>query len=448
MRALSRALRADAWGGALFPWLLVLVVFSSRLPYLRPGYGTDPDAYRVVLAARTLRAGDYTASRLPGYPLHELLTALLLPGGPRLVNGASALVSALAALALFQLGTALRLSRTRAGLLAFAFAFTPVVFLNSTSSIDYVWSICCVLWSGYALVTGRALRAGLLLGAAIGMRITAGAMLLPWLVLQHAMNERGLRWGQPLRLVLATIASGALCFAPVLYTYGLDFWTFADHDLRWPAIVARAGDGVWGPLGIWAWCGVLGIAVLAFRDVLRALRRARALALAAGLAVALYVAAFLRLPSEAGYLIPCVPFALLLTAAFLPAVAIAQLALLLALSCFVGLDEQGLNLTGPVPAGQAERVAQNARATRVLRRMAAVPGKALIITGPLQPWVDVKLDGEQPGHLFLYLLQSEEELRAYQREGYELYFVDRAVERRQQRAAGISLSAAGGRSVL
>jgi hypothetical protein len=48
----------------------------------------------------------------------------------------------------------------------------------------------------------------------------------------------------------------------------------------------------------------------------------------------------------------------------------------------------------------------------------------------------------------VYLLQSEEELRAYQQDGYELYFVDRATERRQQRTSGISLLAAGGRSIL
>src|SRR5689334_4636951 len=82
---------------AHFPALLALFVFASRLPYLRPGYGLDPDAYRVIGAARSLRQGAYAASRLAGYPLHEAITALTLPGGPRLVNGATALASALAA---------------------------------------------------------------------------------------------------------------------------------------------------------------------------------------------------------------------------------------------------------------------------------------------------------------------------------------------------------------
>lgn len=145
---------------ALFPALLTLFVFASRVPFVRPGYGLDPDAYRVIGAARSLRAGEYAASRLPGYPLHEAITALLLPGGPRLVNGATALASALATLGLFAFAQLSGLTRTRATLVALAFAFTPVVFQNSTSSIDYVWSIGFVIWSGCALLSRRPLVAG------------------------------------------------------------------------------------------------------------------------------------------------------------------------------------------------------------------------------------------------------------------------------------------------
>lgn len=435
--------------GALLPWLLALFVFASRLPYLRPGYGTDPDAYRVILTARMLRGGEYMASRLPGYPLHELLTALLLPGGPRLVNGATALVSALAALALLKLGEALGLSLARSSWLALAFAFTPIVFQNSTCSIDYVWSICCVLWSAYALVSGRPLRAGLLLGAALGMRITAGAMLLPWLVLQHATTDRAGRGFRQLRLCFATGASGALFFAPVLYTHGFGFLTFVDHDVSGPAIAMRATTEVWGSLGVFAWCGVLALAVFAWRHLLAALRRARALALAAWLAVALFGAAFLRLPHEAAYLIPCVPFLLLLTAALLPTLAIAELALLLGLSCFVSLDAQGLSTPGPVPAARVHRIELSRRAEHVLRRMATIPGKALIIAGTMQPRLEVQRGGgERTRHRYLYLLRSEEELQGYQRQGYQLYFVDRSVERLQRRLVGISLLASGGRSIL
>lgn len=147
-------------------------------------------------------------------------------------------------------------------------------------------------------------------------------------------------------------------------------------------------------------------------------------------------------------MIPCVPFVLLLVALLLPSLAIAELALLLTLACFVGLNEQGLSLDGPVLSARASRIAQNARLGRVIQRVAATAGKALIIAGPLLPWIDVKLGkSEQGAHRYLYFLQSEAELLEYRKAGYDLYFVDRSVERGQRRA-GIVLSAYGARSLL
>jgi hypothetical protein len=443
---------ARAQAGAVFPWLLTALIFASRLPYLRPGYGTDPDAYRVIAAARVLRTGEYTASRLPGYPLHEAATALLLPGGPRLVNGATALLSALAALALFRLSETLGLERVRATWLALAFAFTPIVFQTSTSSIDYVWSICFVLWSAAYLASGRAWLAGCLLGAAIGARITAGGMLLPLLWLNVGTASRERRLTQALQLCLAAGATAAICFAPVLSTYGLSFFS---HDqpppLPWQRIAERATTEVWGSLGIYAWCGVSAIAACALKPLTMAWRRSKTRWLVGSALSALIVfsSAFLMLPVEAGYLIPCVPFLLLIVAFLLPTLAIAELACLLLLSCFVGLDGDGLNAAGPVSAEHAGRLTQNAVVARVIRKAAATPGKALIIAGALLPRIEVKLGGSEQGpHHYLYLLQSEAELLDYVQRGYALYYVDAGVERRQRRTFGIALRAHGAHSLF
>jgi hypothetical protein len=43
------------------------------LPFLLPGYGADPDAWRVGLAARVMReTGRFASSRVPGHPVQEL----------------------------------------------------------------------------------------------------------------------------------------------------------------------------------------------------------------------------------------------------------------------------------------------------------------------------------------------------------------------------------------
>jgi hypothetical protein len=450
----KKAVQARSRAGELFPWLLAALVFASRLPYLRPGYGTDPDAYRVISAARALRAGEYTASRLPGYPLHEAATALLLPGGPRLVNGGTALVSALAALALFRLAEQLGLDRLRATLLALAFAFTPVVFVSSTSSIDYVWSICFVLWSAVQLVSGRAWLAGILLGAAIGTRLTAGAMIVPLLLLNGSFAPRAghelLARGAALRLCLGAAAGAALCFAPVLYTYGFAFFQYdATQTVSWQRALERATLQVWGSPGVYAFLGLIAIAACARKSIARAFQQqaTRSLSYVVCSALSLFGTAFAVLPLEPGYLIPCVPFLLLWVAFVLPSLAIAQLACLLLLSCFVSVDGDGCSGEGPLPSQRVQRVEENAFAGRIIRRLSATPGRALIVAGSLLPLIEVKLGGSQQGpHRYLYLLQSEAELLEYLKAGYALYYVSPSVERRQRRL-GIALRAHGARRV-
>src|SRR6266508_3351426 len=62
--------------------ILAIVFYLTRLPFINEGYGTDPDAWRVVMTAQHLwDTGQYFPSRLPGNPLHEFVVALLLPGG-------------------------------------------------------------------------------------------------------------------------------------------------------------------------------------------------------------------------------------------------------------------------------------------------------------------------------------------------------------------------------
>src|SRR4051812_38326880 len=55
-------------------FVLAIVFYLARLPYINQGYGTDPDAWRVVMTAQHLwDKGQYFPSRLPGNPLHEYI---------------------------------------------------------------------------------------------------------------------------------------------------------------------------------------------------------------------------------------------------------------------------------------------------------------------------------------------------------------------------------------
>ena len=97
---------------------------ASRLPLLSLGYGSDERAWRSVVTALHMYAvRHYIPSRFPGFPLHDVLTTLLLPLGP--------LALVLAAVAAQIAGA--------------------IVFLSS-SAADYVHGVVLPVDNGWAAV--------------------------------------------------------------------------------------------------------------------------------------------------------------------------------------------------------------------------------------------------------------------------------------------------------
>src|SRR4051812_5868931 len=116
---------------------LSVIVFLSRLPLLWAGFGAEEDSWLLPLTAKHIALnGTYQMSRAPGHPLQELLYSLMWNAGPSAYNLISAISSVIATL-FFAL--ALRNLEFKHYLFAaFAFAFTPIVFVSSTYAIDYM----------------------------------------------------------------------------------------------------------------------------------------------------------------------------------------------------------------------------------------------------------------------------------------------------------------------
>jgi hypothetical protein len=379
------------------PALVLAVAFVLwRLPLLGGGYGADTDAYRVVLAGRYFwSTGEYLPSRLPGFPLHEAVTALLLWGGPLLTNAATAL-AALAGVVVFA-----RIVRALAvpapGLVVLAFAFTPLLVVNSVTTMDYHWALTAMLGAYLAVIRGRPVAAGALLGIATGFRITAGAFLLPLVVLLVWQRQRR----EAAALAAVTLAVAGVAYLPVAIPYRFRFLDFADSRV--------SPDGVIRVVGQWALGAAGAIAVLAALAL--SWRRVGALVARAPrdphlvvwlLTVALYAAAFLRLPVDLGYLLPIYPFGLLLLAVALrPAVLAAVIAVIVAAG-FVDLDIQQLHNFDPGvalhtvrPSWRVAGIAHDQLARRRWRRYAEaiprapVPERSVVLTGGAFPDVAV-----------------------------------------------------------
>jgi hypothetical protein len=298
---LERCIELDFTTPVAFATLCVLYI-GSRVPWLDLGYGTDPDAWRVALTADYLWAeGDYIPSRLPGYPLHEFVTAGAIKGGWIWTNLSTVLVS-LAGVYLFA-WLARKLELPSRGALTLAFAFSPLLWINSASTMDYMWALTAILAAYLAVLYGAPTGAGIAIGAAAGFRLTSLFALLPfWLLLWRTGRRDEIR---PVTLTAAAVTLGL--YTPVLMDYGLNFLNFYDQDVPLEDFVrhlAKDGLGIIGSLAL-----LIGLALSLPR--LRAFPRDLARdphVLAWTLVIAVFFVTYLRLPHEIAYLIPIFPF--------------------------------------------------------------------------------------------------------------------------------------------
>jgi hypothetical protein len=315
--------------------LLALAVLLTRVPFVWCGYGTDSDTWKFASALREIAdTGRYTASRLPGYPLMEWLCAPfahLGPWGPNLLSAVAAAACAWLAARVFA-----RHGVRDAWLAGAAFVFVPAAYIAGTSSIDYLWAIAFALAAWCEAADGGAGRAGLLLGLAVGTRITSALFVVPlaWLV-WNAGGERRLRGVLALGGIGAAV--GAAWYVPGFLRYGWNMFTYSeikggqssalhflggmlhpgDSGVAWPLVAGQATVLLWGVVGSLA----VGLALLSIAWQTRGGERAARLGPGVGAAVAslvlLETVVYLRLPHDEGYLLPAVPFAMLALAAWL-----------------------------------------------------------------------------------------------------------------------------------
>jgi hypothetical protein len=202
-------------------------------------------------------------------------------------------------------------------------------------------------------------------------------------------------------------------------------------------------------LGLWALAALLCAAPAYYRHTRRALdapRTRQALVLAAA-AIALYLGAFLRLPDEAGYLVPAVPFVLLTIALLTPPWAAGAVAVALVLSSWVAFDAGVPILDGPIVEDHLVRESQQRSTQAVIDAVAALPGRAAIVSGWILPRIKLALDGDQEGaHQFIYLVENPADYQHYLADGRSIYYLP-GVDLYESQAHELELADLGARQL-
>jgi len=365
-------------------WLVVMFV-CSRIPMLFLGFGLDPDAWRIANSAFDTRHHfAYHASRFPGYPVPEFMNALVIDFGWLATNSATMMLSLLSVLAF---GRILKESECAGkGLLTITYAFMPLVWINSSNSMDYMWSLSFIIFTWLFLINSRYFLAGLMLALATGSRVTTAVHVIPFLFLMHSRNAGG---KQILRFILTFFFASTFIFLPLYLTYGLDFI----H--RYPP-----GTGIM-QIGyqVIKYCGLPSLTLLAalfitsvkkLRKVVAAREKNDIFILLSAIAT---IITFSAAPYHLEYLIPLIPFGLLVIWRIgrKPLVTLFCCAMLL--HAFVtfgsiqhtdeGRLEVGIIDHGAVGNNIVARRAQMAYARRLAN--ADIPERSVVITGTWLP---------------------------------------------------------------
>jgi hypothetical protein len=373
--------------------ILAVVFFLVRLPYVNYGHGTDPDAWRVALTAHhLLETGDYYPSRLPGNPLHELVTTIFIPGGWIATNIATAAVSLLG---VYVFARIVKLHALQdPAVLVVGFAFAPLLLINSISTMDYMWALTAMLGAYYCQQTGRPVWAGILVGCTVGFRLQG---ILIWAPVAYLAWRAGRKQDIP-AITVAAAGTILLAYSPVLVVYGLRFFNYYDATVGYQDVLRLLGKealGVIGGIGV-----LLGTAMSLRR--LRHLGSDLRLDPAVGawvLLIVLYFVSFSRLPHEIAYLIPVFPFGFLLMGRYFSraALGIAVGGILLAGVVDFTTPNEGLSLTavtvgkGLVLSNAETMAAQHHFVKEIMA--ADVPDGSVVMTGFIFPQLAVRERG-------------------------------------------------------
>lgn len=431
--------------------LLIILLAISRVAFLGPGYGVDPDAWRVALTAEHIAdTGEYRFSREPGYPLHEIAGALLIGGGPAALNGATAAFSVLAALLFAMILHHLGIKDYLLG--GLAMGLVPVIYENSIVTMDYLWALAFMMAALYSTLQRRFLLAGVLLGCAIGCRLTSGVLIIPLAIIagRDSDDPDGFQSLAPplLKLASASLLVASVAFLPVFFQYGLSSLRF--YDTASPPLAdvcRRAAFDVWGTFGV----GIIGLAVVgialfpAWVTPGRGSKNHSLVLRASWVAITLFTVAFLRLPVEAGYLIPVVPFVLLVLALNLKRRLFIALCLVILVSPFATFGKSGSVFglrAGPLLHQQHKRAKNYEYVHSIVTACNALPDRSVIVVAWWQPQILVLQNRDQLGDRGYVYYLDEQRLQYWLDRDYTVFYVQDVADH-NLRKFGVDLAAVG-----
>jgi hypothetical protein len=321
------------------------------LPFIFFGPGSDADSLRVLNSGATLLWHHrYVASRPPGSFPYEALTGILYPFGGTVATNLATVAMSIALLASF-LKVCEHFEVPHRLLLGATIAIHPIYWASSTSTIDFIWALGCFFIGFNLLLKTRRAAAAAMLGLAVGIRLSSVLLVAPLLVWELAKKPRDFRvW----LTATAATAIGMACYIPAFLHAGnsMSFLTYYAGD--W-SVAEYIGRFIYKNIYFWGLPAAVFFIVISpmmVRGLLRADRKYSGLIIFSATIMIALEALFLKLPVQRAYLLPMLPFVLILFA-----IAFRDRRMLIAMVMLIfSFDLVNLNLAQPDVPDRATHV--------------------------------------------------------------------------------------------
>lgn len=304
--------------------VFIFFVIISRLPLLNLGFGYDIDGWvEVNFGFNTIKNLVYLPSRGLGHPLYELFLSLLLKiaeivsVNTWLVTNSFSLIYLIISLYLFYRILTLWGVDGKDVLILF-YPFVPVIWKNSTMTVDFSFSLMFILLAHYLLLKGKYDLSALILGFAAGSRFQNGIILIPFIYL--LLQRCSWKLTKAFRYFFIFSSVTFVFLIPFLVNYGTSiaerYESVANLESTPFMYLLKAGfRGVYRFIGIDA-ALFLFLFVLFSKDGLKkiiALLKSRDESTVFCLfTFLLFLSLFVKFPYKQEYMLPLVPYSLIL----------------------------------------------------------------------------------------------------------------------------------------
>ena len=303
--------------------LLALLFLIPALPLVFLGYGSDNDIYGELDAGvKTWLEGIPTMSRHPGYWLHEAMVFILDNyGGFLLINIATLLASLVVVYRVWHIACEIGIKWRFPILLCLV--WNPWYLIASTSGIDYIWGILFIILSVEAFILKKGLSASIFGGVAVGFRLGSifpitGAFIFMSLKKISFLKIRWLFF-----ILMITSLLGILFYIPSWFVSEGSLKFLIGHlgDKELWTLKMHIGRAIYKPIYLMGLMTTLSLFLILILNRNRAksiITKDRREFVLASIGIVLgTILLYFKYPIEHSYLLPGLPFLLLLVGVIL-----------------------------------------------------------------------------------------------------------------------------------